>query len=133
VAQGAQLEATENAHLLLEEVDYIQRIVGAPSLAEKTELAVIYKRRLQTLIQERDRYIARQINATLRNSERGLIFLGASHDIRPYLDADIAVVWLVRGQQQAVALDTRGTTIASQDDTVGQAHRSNSDAGQSSS
>jgi hypothetical protein len=96
VAKGAQLEATEDPRLLQEEVEHIQRIVNAPSPQEKTTLASQYRQRLWDLIQERDRYIARQINRSLRDGERSLIFLGASHDIRPYLDHDIVVVRLTR-------------------------------------
>jgi len=133
VAKGAQLEATEDASLLREEVDYLQRLVGALSLAEKTELASTYKRRLQTLMQERDRYIAGQINTSLRHGERGLIFLGESHDIRSYLDEDIAIVLLVRGKQSAAVPGDHQTTITGRDDTVEQARRSNADAGQGNS
>jgi len=107
VAKGAQLEATENPRLLQEEVEHLQRIVSAPSLAEKTALAARYRRRLQALTQERDRYIARRINESLREGERGLLFLGGSHDVRPYLDKDIAVVRLVRGKRSVSALDDR--------------------------
>jgi hypothetical protein len=96
VAGGAQLEATEDPCLLQEEVDYIQRIVTATSLAAKEALAEQHKQRLSDLIVERDRYMARRIHESLRDGETGMIFLGASHDIQPFLHNDIAVVRLVR-------------------------------------
>jgi hypothetical protein len=42
--------------------------------------------------------MAQRINESLRDGETGMIFLGASHNIEPFLDNDIAVVHLVRGK-----------------------------------
>lgn len=99
VARGAQLEATEDARLLEEEVRYVGHLVRAGSLPEREAFAARYRGRLADLIFERDRYIARRINESLREGERGLIFLGASHHIETHLDRDIQVVHLVRGKR----------------------------------
>jgi len=98
VARGGQLEATEDPRLLQEEVRYIERIVTAKSLLDKEALARQHKQRLSDLIVERDRYMAQRINESLRHGETGMIFLGASHNIEPFLDKDIAVAHIVRGK-----------------------------------
>lgn len=97
-ASGVPLEATEDPRLLQEEVGYIQFIVTAKSPVEKAALAEEHKNRLRELIRERDRYIAGRIDASLRDGEKGMIFLGASHHIEPLLAKDIVVVRLVRGR-----------------------------------
>jgi hypothetical protein len=97
-ASGVPLEATEDPRLLREEVSYIERIITATSLLEKEALARQHKQRLCDLIVERDRYMAQRISESLRDGETGMIFLGASHNIEPFLDKDIAVAHLVRGK-----------------------------------
>lgn len=134
VAMGAQLEATEDPRLLQEEVGYIERIVSATSLAEKEALAEKHKHRLLELIQERDRYIAQRIHESLREGERGMIFLGASHDLQPFLDKDIAVVRLVRGKQADVDGEQAGpATITGKQGVAEPGRRSEADAGERSS
>jgi hypothetical protein len=62
-----------------------------------------------------------------------LIFLGASHDIRPYLDGDIVVVRLVRGTHSSSMPDRRGPApITEPRSPIDQAGRSNTDVGKRS-
>ena len=80
VDRGAILEQTEDPALLLQEIELLRQAHGAvqPSMAQK-------------LLTERDRYIAGRINSTLSPGETGLLFLGALHDVQPWLERDILV------------------------------------------
>ncbi len=42
-------------------------------------------------MEKRDRFIAKTIGETLRNGETGVLFIGAFHDVTPYLAEDIHV------------------------------------------
>ena len=44
------------------------------------------------MLKERDGYIARRIDETLREGESGVLFIGAYHDIASKLPEDIHVV-----------------------------------------
>jgi hypothetical protein len=44
-----------------------------------------------SLLEKRDRFIARRINATLNTGESGVLFLGLLHDVTTFLDPAIEV------------------------------------------
>ncbi len=46
------------------------------------------------LTEERDKFIARTIDETLRQGETAVLFIGAYHNVRPYLPKDVAVEYL---------------------------------------
>jgi hypothetical protein len=50
-----------------------------------------YTRRAPVLLDERDCYIARRIDATLGDGETGLLFIGAAHTVEKHLPPDIVV------------------------------------------
>jgi len=49
-------------------------------------------RKLSRILNERDKFIAKNINLTLKKNETGIIFLGSGHNIKPYLDEDIKYI-----------------------------------------
>ena len=65
--------------------------MSATGVKEKEEAAGKYEQVKDELIQERDAFIAKAINATLKNNETGLLFIGAAHDVTPLLAKDIEV------------------------------------------
>lgn len=89
--RGARLVSTESVALLEEEYGHISQIIKAETASEKRLAYRKYETRKVQLIKERDSFIARTINETLKDGEAGLLFLGAYHDVVPHLDKDIAV------------------------------------------
>jgi hypothetical protein len=91
MAQGAELVGTESGELLLKDYELIKRAIasvhsGAPAGDADADAA-----RRSTLLVERDRYIAGRIDETLIAGRIGILFLGALHDVRPWLAPDIEV------------------------------------------
>lgn len=89
--QGAKIEATESAELLRQEYEYIKAILEAGSEAERRAAEERYDRVKDELLEERDRFIARAIDASLPDGETGLLFIGAAHDVQSKLPRDIDV------------------------------------------
>jgi len=77
--KGAQIMGTENSVYLLEQYSRLQ-------LGSETSIP---PRRDKELLKKRDAFIAQRIEATLRDNETGLLFIGAEHDICPYLSPNI--------------------------------------------
>jgi hypothetical protein len=92
--RGAELMGTESAELLVEEYQLQKELLeqGADMPAAEAEA----NRRLAAeILVRRDRFIAERINQTLAPGETGVLFLGLVHDLEPYLDADIEVIYPV--------------------------------------
>ena len=85
INKGAMIEGTEDSTLLTEAWDIIQK-------ATKGEMNSSYlEKRMDEIEPKRDKFIAEQINKTLKEGETGLLFLGAHHRINTLLDTDIVV------------------------------------------
>ncbi|VVB69415.1 Uncharacterised protein [uncultured archaeon] len=89
--KGARIEATESADLLRLEFGYIKAILEAKSDEERMEAEARYNLVRDHLLEERDSFIARSIDATLKDGETGLLFIGASHHVPPKIAQDIEV------------------------------------------
>ncbi|MCG2769724.1 MAG: hypothetical protein L6435_15300 [Anaerolineae bacterium] len=89
VERGARIVKTEDASIVLKEVQGIKEIANARTLAGKSWAVLKYERMKGKLLEERDRYIAHTINSTLEQD--GILFIGAFHSIIPRLDKDIVV------------------------------------------
>jgi len=79
--QGAQLQATEDPALLLEE--HANLVTGGSQAAPPEQR--------EYLLEERDAYIAQVINSTLQEGELGVLFIGAGHDVGARLAHDVGV------------------------------------------
>ena len=90
--RGAAIEKTEHVDLLQEEYRLIRNIVAAPGPADKAEAEQAYRRRSEPLLAARDQFIAKRIDESLKETELGLLFIGASHRVISYLPKDIEVV-----------------------------------------
>ncbi len=94
VKNGAVLMKTESFELLKEEYAFIKRIMGAEKPRDAEVAAAVYKKRKDGLLQERDRYIAKNIDKTLKNGEFGILFIGATHNVESELPSSIKVEYL---------------------------------------
>lgn len=91
IERGATVEATESPELLRKEYEHIKALITAKTPEEKTNAARRYDQIKDELMQERDAYIAKAIDATLKDHETGLLFIGAAHKVVPRLPEDIEV------------------------------------------
>jgi len=91
MARGAEIRKTEDPSLLKEEYEYISRLTHSKSVTEKNIASTEYKLRKNQLTKERDKFIAKTIDETLKKGETGLLFMGSYHNIFPYLPKDIIV------------------------------------------
>jgi len=89
MARGAALEGTENPDLLLKEYQLLKTGMAGPMADRNASV-----RAAEKLLEERDRFIARRIDQTLRPGETGLLFLGALHHATEMLPATIVVTSL---------------------------------------
>ena len=95
VKRGASLEGTEDIQLLLEEYHYIQAITREHEPAEKRRKAKSLSMKRKILLRQRDRFIARRIDKTLKEGETGILFAGMAHRVDKYLPKDINVSYLI--------------------------------------
>jgi hypothetical protein len=94
IRKGAILVMTEDFNLVREERDLILGITHARSPAQKIDAALKYKLAKKNLLERRDKFIARQIDDTLQEGGRGILFIGAFHNVRKWLPEDIHVAEL---------------------------------------
>lgn len=94
IGRGAELRITEDPALLWQERDRLARETSThrPEIGRPGEhRAVPDPEERGRLLQERDEFIARTIDATLKEGEVGILFLGAEHQASARLAPDIAV------------------------------------------
>ncbi|MDP2845568.1 MAG: hypothetical protein Q8N79_05790 [Candidatus Methanoperedens sp.] len=89
IEKGAAIEATESPGLLRKEYEHIKAMVTAATEEEKAEAVRRYEKIKDDLMQERDAYIAKAIDATLKDGETGLLFIGAAHNIKVATDIEV--------------------------------------------
>jgi hypothetical protein len=89
--RGAKIEATESVDLLRQEYGYIKSLLEAKTDEERREAEERYNQVKDKLLEERDLFIARSIDASLKEGETGLLFIGASHNVLPKIAGDIEV------------------------------------------
>jgi hypothetical protein len=89
--RGAKIEATESADLLRQEYGYIKALLEAKTDEMKRMAEERYSQVKDKLLEDRDLFIARAIDATLAEGETGLLFIGASHNVLPKIAGDIEV------------------------------------------
>ena len=96
IGRGAELRKTEAPELLLQEHQRLLGISYSPPNAVAPKGAPIESSRTQAdrLLRERNEFIADTINATLREGEIGVLFIGAYHDVASRLAPDIVVQYI---------------------------------------
>ena len=89
--RGAEIRKTEDVELLKEELNQILRIAQSSSAWEKTVTHIGKEVDRKTLLEKRDRFIAKSINDTLTEEESGVLFIGAFHNVVPMLAKNIKI------------------------------------------
>jgi hypothetical protein len=89
--QGAILMKTEDFNLVKEERDRLLTLTKAKSVTQKLIAFIKYKLVKNGLLNKRDRFIAQRINETLNDGERGVLFIGAFHNVKKFLPGDIQI------------------------------------------
>jgi hypothetical protein len=92
VDRGALLMKTESEEFLITEYQRLLDLAKADSLVKKSMAFMKYRMGKRDLTKKRDAFIATAINGTLEEGERGVLFLGAYHEIEPMLSSDVEVV-----------------------------------------
>ena len=90
IDKGAMLEQAESKELLLKEYNLILDITKAESKEEKLKTSILYQNESLKLLNDRDEFIANQINTTLDGI--GVAFFGAVHSIIDKLDKNIKII-----------------------------------------
>ena len=91
ISQGAELVGTESPGLLQEEYGHLRAVLMASTPERKAQARQAYAARATSLLDERDRFVARRIAATLPQEGIGILFLGEAHHATRYLPPDIKV------------------------------------------
>lgn len=91
VEKGAEIKKTEDVTLLKEEYERIVKLSQSKSFLGMGLAYLQYKMRKNHLTKERDSFIARMINGTLREGEEAVLFIGAFHEVGSLLSQDIVV------------------------------------------
>lgn len=94
--QGATLVGTEEPELLMRDYEYLKQILNCKKHEEREKLIHEFERNSRELLTERDKRIGEQINATLKQGETGVLFIGLLHRVDEVLPADIKVQYLIR-------------------------------------
>jgi len=92
LSRGAKLEIAENKELLIKEYHLLSDISKAETPEKQLEAYLTYQKMSLELLNNRDNYIANQINVTLKDGETGIAFFGAAHEITDKLNKDLKVV-----------------------------------------
>ncbi|MFH0823085.1 MAG: hypothetical protein V2B18_10080 [Pseudomonadota bacterium] len=92
IDRGARLMGTESLEMLVEECERAESgLEERASSSQKTEHLAG-----PSLLDRRDAFIARRINETLLGGEVGMLFLGMLHNLAPWLDGDIEVIYPIQ-------------------------------------
>lgn len=89
-ARGAILMGTESGELLVKEYKHATRAIALAS--GKTARGNSAEEQ-SSLLDQRDRFIAKRIDKTLGPGEAGILFLGMLHAVPRYLQPDIEVLY----------------------------------------
>ena len=92
VNKGVMLMGTEDSELLLEEYDSAKSQFGSGKLLPKNNLQLFESSKL---LEKRDKFIAQRINDTLCLGETGVIFIGALHNIKPWIAQDVTITYAI--------------------------------------
>lgn len=107
LGRGAEIMLTEDFQLVKREKELLQGFSRSSNAIKKLGVYLKYWFLKKSLMKKRDQYIADRINQTLKDDERGVLFLGVSHNLLPMLPQDLNVIPLkdfrrVAGYQKSV-------------------------------
>lgn len=85
VKRGAKVVKTEDGALLKEEYFLVKDLAEASNILGGIIAYLRLKRKQERLLFQRDKFIARRIDKTLKPGETGIVFLGANHNVASIL------------------------------------------------
>ncbi len=94
ISRGAKVMKTEELSLVKRETICISELAKSKNLIKKFFAYLRYKLSKGNLLKERDKFIAKTINESLKEGETAILFLGAFHDVVPKLAKDIKIIRL---------------------------------------
>jgi CheY-like chemotaxis protein len=97
--QGAGLVGTEPPELLLREYDHLKQMLNCKKHEDREKLIHEGEKDSRERLAERDKRIGERINATLKQGETGILFIGLLHRVDEILPSDIKVKYLIRRLQ----------------------------------
>ncbi|MBI2000308.1 MAG: hypothetical protein HYS69_03795, partial [candidate division NC10 bacterium] len=89
LSRGAVVEGTESPGLLREEYERIRSAIPAGQAREEDAGEG------ERLLRQRDEFIGRRIDETLKEGEVGILFIGLMHRVDRFLAPDIEVQYLI--------------------------------------
>ncbi len=92
LGRGAVLLKAEDFNLVKEERDRLVAMTQSKSLTRTLIALIKYKLVKSRLLDKRDKFIAMTIDETLRQDERGILFIGAYHNVKGKLPCDIEII-----------------------------------------
>ncbi len=90
--KGAILVKTEDFKLVKEELDRLVALTQAKSISRKLIAFIKYKLAKDRLLDKRDKFIAKRIEETLSRGQKGIIFIGAYHNIKNRLSKCFQII-----------------------------------------
>jgi hypothetical protein len=94
IKKGATLMRTESFEALKEEYFLVRDMMTAKTPMEAERAAKAYEERKGELLKRRDKFIAKNIDKTLKEDEIGVLFIGATHNVGDELPPTINVEYL---------------------------------------
>lgn len=91
VKRGATIMKTEDVDIVKKERDFVVKMAQSKLFIERLLHYTKYMMYKGRLLKERDEYIVKRINETLKEGETGILFIGALHNVLPLLPKDIEV------------------------------------------
>jgi len=92
ITRGARIRKTEDVELLKKELHRILQLAQTDPKQEENAAAMQNRLDGERLMEERDRFVAKTINKTLKDREVGVLFMGAFHNVLSHLADDIEIV-----------------------------------------
>jgi hypothetical protein len=92
VERGAIIVKTEDIDIVKKERDFVVKMAQSKSFIERLLHYTKYMLYKERLLKQRDEYIVKRINETLKEGETGIVFLGALHNVVSMLPTDIEII-----------------------------------------
>ena len=92
IKRGGAVQKTEDIEILKKELERIFQVIRNESSDKKDSTPLEDRLEGDRLMEERDRFVAKTIGDTLKEGERGVLFMGAFHRVIRYLPDDVEIL-----------------------------------------
>jgi hypothetical protein len=92
VERGATIMKTEDINIVKKERDFVVKMAQTKSFIKRLLRYIRYMLYKERLLRQRDEYIVKVIDETLKEGDTGIVFLGALHNVVAMLPQDIEVI-----------------------------------------